>query len=1179
MTSTVRSVRVVMEADVAGYIAAIRAAGHETDASFSNIDQRTASASKGLKEVDTSAAGMGRSVGSARKDVQGLDQDLKKVEKSSGKASKQLDTFSGRLGVIVTTIAGLGPALIPLSAGVLPAISGGITGIGAAGAGLGVAILALHGLKDGIKALDAYKLDPTIENLQKLRVEEEKLGPAGAQFVQYLDQLEPKLEGLQRVARAGWFPGLEIGINDLLQRLPMVRGIVKSVSEELGVLSVDAGKSLSSSEWRPFFQYVRSQAAPILDAFAHSAGNVALGLANMLVAFGPASSGFATGLEADTQRFANWSKSLDQNQGFQHFLAYIHQEGPQALHLLTALMGAVGGLVKAATPWGTLLLPILTDVLKVFTAIASSPVGPALYSTAAAMLLYSKAAGVASAANKRFEASNKGVVSSASSARVAALRVASGLGLLALGSTDAAHHIGLANTAMDTGAGLIIGGPWGAAVGFAVGAYQDLAAASDRAASSAHDLQTLMADSPTAFGAQAAGIETVVKKAAALRAEFDSGSRSNETNLSYWDDLGRQILHGVGLPVQTVTDQMDAAATKAEADAQRMMVAVATIARGTGDTSVPTPQDLTQGRAGFVDTTTGPKVDTASMDALEAAATRLQPTLSALGISFNDLGKQTPAQLKATGAAIQAYNSQADSARGKNQALATAFTGLDSALYSTQSSASAVKDALDALLSPKLNLSAATDAWATALQQLNADLDKSNKSIEGNSAAALKNRSAIRDRVSALTDMLGAEADAGAGSGKLTRTLQASRQALIQQATQAGVSKSAMVAYLDQLGLTPKLVKTLIEAQTGQAQSAIDKIIASIASIHGKTAYIDIVTRRTGAGGQGGGYSPSADGSTVPKGGPYVDRHLYLLAPGEEVISDRHGQATRNRPLLKAINAGRAADGITVADGGPVDTTSTADTKKKKPPQHSIPVTFFDVDAYSTLVDHILATAKGMNTLKGEMAGFQKVVDQLKQAYTKEKQKLTELTTARDTTASTVATSLIHDPFGNGLAGLDAQVGADTGDITAMTAALATLVRNGLDPKSALYQQLAASDDVTTAQQLAALSSTDLASRATAFQAVQSQAAALGSTVGNQAYADAIRQQTATDRELLHEIKSLNYEISLMGKHVHDGAKAGSQAGSQAGSKAGSEAGAAAGTQRGMDARTRHAATLVRAGR
>lgn len=53
-----------------------------------------------------------------------------------------------------------------------------------------------------------------------------------------------------------------------------------------------------------------------------------------------------------------------------------------------------------------------------------------------------------------------------------------------------------------------------------------------------------------------------------------------------------------------------------------------------------------------------------------------------------------------------------------------------------------------------------------------------------------------------------------------------------------------------------------------------------------------------------------ADGATVPKTGlPYADRHLYMLADGEEIISNRHGQADRFR-------ADRAAGRIPSYAGG-----------------------------------------------------------------------------------------------------------------------------------------------------------------------------------------------------------------------------------------------------------------------
>jgi hypothetical protein len=48
------------------------------------------------------------------------------------------------------------------------------------------------------------------------------------------------------------------------------------------------------------------------------------------------------------------------------------------------------------------------------------------------------------------------------------------------------------------------------------------------------------------------------------------------------------------------------------------------------------------------------------------------------------------------------------------------------------------------------------------------------------------------------------------------------------------------------------------------------------------------------AGTQTGNHGTGADGTTVPKTGlPYADRHLYLLADGERVTSNRHGQADK----------------------------------------------------------------------------------------------------------------------------------------------------------------------------------------------------------------------------------------------------------------------------------------------
>jgi TP901 family phage tail tape measure protein len=120
--------------------------------------------------------------------------------------------------------------------------------------------------------------------------------------------------------------------------------------------------------------------------------------------------------------------------------------------------------------------------------------------------------------------------------------------------------------------------------------------------------------------------------------------------------------------------------------------------------------------------------------------------------------------------------------------------------------------------------------------------------------------------------------------------------------------------YVDTIGGVPETVVT--EIILDGVKDAKDTIRDLRRAIEGKpirqTVVIDPVTgKKLPKGKQGTStsledllFGGSADGSTVPKGGNYRDQHPYLLAPGEEVVSDRFGQATDFRPELKDINAG-----------------------------------------------------------------------------------------------------------------------------------------------------------------------------------------------------------------------------------------------------------------------------------
>lgn len=146
---------------------------------------------------------------------------------------------------------------------------------------------------------------------------------------------------------------------------------------------------------------------------------------------------------------------------------------------------------------------------------------------------------------------------------------------------------------------------------------------------------------------------------------------------------------------------------------------------------------------------------------------------------------------------------------------------------------------------------------------------------------------------------------AGPEGARRLRQLADATDAEIERANRAWKRGQRQIElYTDAVGGVPTSVATTLTLDITGVQAKLNKLEAQFGF-------------ELGAGG-----TRSADGSTVPKdGGSYGDRYPYLLAPGEEVISNRYGQADRFRPLLKAINAGRG-----LAGGGTV-TSFVASTR------------------------------------------------------------------------------------------------------------------------------------------------------------------------------------------------------------------------------------------------------------
>lgn len=304
---------------------------------------------------------------------------------------KDIDTTNDRTAWLAQSFLALGPALGPLSAAAVPALAGIATQLTITGVAAGTATLAFNGIGDALKALNDYQIDPTDAHLKKLHQTMAFIGPSGRDLVRVLDQMRDKFIGLADLSRDKMFPGVIDGLHELADLGPRVEQIVAKTAAELGNLARRAGEGLAGPQFADFFKFLEAEAVPTLDAMGRVIGNITLGLADMLVAFKPLSDDFTKGMLNMSRAFADWAGGLRNNDSFQQFIDYVREQTPRVLDLLGTLADTFVDIVRAASPVGEVMIPLLDDFLKIVDAIANSPLGPIFIAAAAAMSLYGRA--------------------------------------------------------------------------------------------------------------------------------------------------------------------------------------------------------------------------------------------------------------------------------------------------------------------------------------------------------------------------------------------------------------------------------------------------------------------------------------------------------------------------------------------------------------------------------------------------------------------------------------------------------------------------------------------------------------------------------------------------------------------------------------------------------------------
>lgn len=187
------------------------------------------------------------------------------------------------------------------------------------------------------------------------------LSPAGRKFTKFLLGLRSGFKELRDDAATGFLPGLQSGMESAGKALAPFRGIIGSLSKEMGRMASSAGKALGGKEFQGFFSMVEKFGGPTLRQVGSILGNISRAFAGLAVAFQPVASDMLNGLSKLTARFADFSNE-GKGGGLQKFIDYVREQGPKVAEMLGSLGGALAKVAEAVAPFGEWVVAAIKDM-------------------------------------------------------------------------------------------------------------------------------------------------------------------------------------------------------------------------------------------------------------------------------------------------------------------------------------------------------------------------------------------------------------------------------------------------------------------------------------------------------------------------------------------------------------------------------------------------------------------------------------------------------------------------------------------------------------------------------------------------------------------------------------------------------------------------------------------------
>ncbi|HCY6224923.1 TPA: terminase [Staphylococcus aureus] len=148
-------------------------------------------------------------------------------------------------------------------------------------------------------------------------------------------------------------------VNIFTQLMPLF----KFMSQGLQNMSIDfqnwANSVAGQNAIQAFIEYTKTNLPKIGKIF----GNVFKGIGNLMIAFSQNSSNIFDWLVELTNKFREWSEQVGQSQGFKDFVNYVQENGP-------TIMNLIGNIVKALVAFGKAMAPIASKLLNFITNLA-----------------------------------------------------------------------------------------------------------------------------------------------------------------------------------------------------------------------------------------------------------------------------------------------------------------------------------------------------------------------------------------------------------------------------------------------------------------------------------------------------------------------------------------------------------------------------------------------------------------------------------------------------------------------------------------------------------------------------------------------------------------------------------------------------------------------------------------